>query len=214
MTGTQILDLLMSRLGNKTEASLRATCLLEMQLLQETQLEGGPTLPWFTIEGDYSLTLVSGQRHVVLPADFIRQVDDGEKPVLYYPTDGTDAIPLPKMAYDEALSHYGHTATGAPEAYALRGDRIMFFPLPDAAYTVKIDYHKRQSAPTDTAAENAWMKWASDLVIAGTGEVICAQHLQDPELAQVFTNQKITAFGRLQIMDTAREEAGRNRRMG
>ena len=45
MNVSDCLDLLMSRLGNRTEATLRATCLLEMKLFQQTKLERGLTLP-------------------------------------------------------------------------------------------------------------------------------------------------------------------------
>ena len=214
MTGDNILTLLMSRLGNKTEAELRATCLLEMQLAQETVLEGGPTLPWFLIESEYALATVANERYIDLPADFLREVDDGEKPLMYIPSDGSDKIALVKKSFAEAMEHYGSTAVGAPEVYALKGDRIAVFPLPNDAYDLELDYFKSATAAADNSVENVWMKWASDLLLAVTGEVVAMQHLQDPELGMTFTAMKGVAQDRLARLDTAREEANRDRSMG
>src|SRR3972149_2630820 len=76
MTGSQILGLLMARLGNRTDPTLRANALLELVLFQQTKLERGPVLPWFLLLTDQSLTLTANQRHINLPTGFLRECDD------------------------------------------------------------------------------------------------------------------------------------------
>lgn len=214
MAPNLMLDLLMSRLGNRTEPSLRAICLSEMVLAQQTALEGGDQLFWFLITEDATAVTEVDERRVELPSDFIREVDE-EKPLLYVPSDDTDEIQLIKKAYDEALSHYGSTAEGPPEVYALRGDYLMIFPKPDDVYTLKFPgYYARQTVVSDTGTENAWTINAPDLLLAETGVVVATQHLQNPDKATLFLAQVARARERLVKLETAREEANRNRRMG
>lgn len=216
MQGSKVLDLLMSRLGNRTEPALRATCLLEMQLAQEAQLEGGATLPWFLITEDATVSTTTGERRVEVPEDFIREVDQ-EKPLYYRPSDGSADVKLTKGSYEELMDWYKSDAEGAPEKYALRGDYFMLFPKPDAAYTLVLPgYYARQTAPADSSVENKWLKWAADLMVAATGEVMCIQHLQSDNTALMssFVAMKKIAYDRLTMMEAAREEANRDRRMG
>lgn len=202
----------MVRFGGRTSPVLRANTLLELKLQQETTLEGGSSLPWFIITEDATVTTTVNERRVEVPSDFIREVE--EKPLLYVPSDG-DEIELHKGSYEELLAHHGSEAVGAPKDYALRGDYIMLFPKPDAIYTLKLPgYYARQAAPTDTTAENQWMKWVPDLLMALTGETIALQHIHDFELGLTFTSMKAAAYKRLDDMEVAREEANRDRAMG
>lgn len=213
MTGAKILDLLMARLGNKTEPEFRTLCLLEMQLAQETQLEGGPNLPWFLEATDVLQTTISA-REIALPDDFIREVDE-DRSFTYTTSDGS-VIKLEKKGYDELFEQY-HMEEGAPTSYALLGNSIAVFPLADDAYTIQLPaYYAREAPPEDNATENAWLKWAGDLVIATTGEVMLIQHLQSENMAMMesFVGMKIRATKRLEDMQTARMEANRSRTMG
>lgn len=214
MTGADVLTLLMSRLGNRTEPDLRATCLLEMNLAQQTVLEGAPYLPWFLVAEESTTLTVAGERRVVMPTDFIRQVDE-ERPLYYRDSEGENHE-LTKSAYDRLERWYGTIAQGVPEAYAVRENYFLLFPKPDNAYTLMLPgYYSRQAAIVDGAEENQWLKWAPDLVLAVTGVQIAEKHIDlEPVKVAGFKQDIILATDRLSRMETAREEAGRHRRMG
>jgi hypothetical protein len=214
MQGIQILNLLMARLGNRTEPELRALCLLEMQLAQETIMEGGPVLPWFIVTEEATVLTTPQERRVEVPEDFIREVDQ-EKPLMYRPASEADKV-LDKKSFEEAMTWYGSNSEGPPEVYAMRGDYFMIFPKPDAAYTLVLPgYYARQTAPADSTAENKWQKWASDLCIATAGKQIAEKHIKDDTgLGMMFEKDIALAYDRLNRMEVAREEANRDRRMG
>lgn len=213
MNVSKSLDLLMARLGNRTATGLRASCLREMQFFQENELEGGALLPWFIITENATTTTEINERRVKVPADFIREADEKE---LLRVVDGENDRPLVKGSWDDLLREYGDEATGAPEKYCLRGNYFMLFPKPDAEYTLKLPgYYAKQDSPVDsTSSENAWFKWVSDQLVAGTGLVIATSYLKDPELIQTFTTLLSMAKDRFQRMEVAREEANMNRSMG
>jgi hypothetical protein len=214
MTGQDALTLLMSRLGERTEPALRSICLLEMNLAQDTVLEGGSLLPWFLISEEAIGLTTAGERRVDLPDDFIRQIDE-EKPLYYRTAEGVD-VELKKGAYDELMSWYGSTAAGAPEAYAMRGEYFLLFPAPDAEYTLVMPgYYAKQADIADNTSENPWMKWVPDLVLGLAGIQMAEKHVRlEPEVVAGFKQDVTVAYDRLNRMEVAREEAGRHRRMG
>lgn len=203
------LDILMGRLG-RTDPDLRAKCLLEMQLAQEA-LEQSETLPWF-IQGEKAeATTDANERRLRLPADFLRESE--EQALLLVNSDGSKKD-LPKEGYDELLAYYGQQV-GPPEAYAIRGEYLLFFPIPDQEYSVEFSsYYGRQTPPEDTtASENAWFRNAADLVIARAGLLIATNYLKDAELTSTFDGLLGDAKKRLFHLEVAREEANRSRDM-
>ena len=77
MNGNAALNLIMGRLGNRTQQSLRDNVLLEMQLAQDGCKERIGILPWFLFL-DYtaaSFVTVPSQEYVDLPTDFL-ELDD------------------------------------------------------------------------------------------------------------------------------------------
>jgi len=211
MNGNAVIDLLVARLGDRTD--LRVAILLEMTLVQQTLLEGGDELPWFLLSDDQPLTIVASNRNVAVPSDFLREHEEGE--LLVTNSTGVETA-LEKAAYDELIDFYGFDALAdPPTAYALVGDNFALFPIPSVVRALTLSkYYKRAAAPTDTAAENAWLKWASDLLIAETGIVMAGQYLQNDAMASLFVGMQAVAKRRLNTQNVAREEANRARNMG
>ncbi len=212
MNGDDLLDLLMLRLGNRTETDLRAACLTEMAHIQATELERGPTLPFFLKDIDDALAYTAAKT-VDLPSDFLKEWD--EEHTLSRLDSSGELVGLHKDDFDVLVDKWGYYATGeVPEDYAIVGEKIYLFPTPTVAGTLFLPYYAAQAAPTDAAAENKWLKYASDLLLARTGEVISLLHLRDADLAALFVKMTADAQKRLLTMEITREEAGRSRGMG
>jgi hypothetical protein len=208
----QILNLLMQRLGNRTEADLRASCVLEMILAQQTKLENGAITPWFLAKDSSGLVTAASQRSVTVPTDFIREFQ--EMPLYLVDSSGTRQKLL-KKSWEELVDIYGLEATGQPLQYALVGGAFQMFPLPLQVYSLELKYAAKQGDVADDAgSENTWCKWAPDLVIAVTGEVVAAQYLQNMEMAGGFAAMEAVALRRLDTAEVARDEANRERAMG
>lgn len=213
MTGQQLFDLLMGRLGDRAEPALRATCVLEAQLVQQTELEGGAFLPWFLVSRSQTGTLSVGAREHVVPTGFIRELD--EESALLVTNPAGNEITLIKKPYDELRRWHGLEATAdVPENYCLSGSHFLIFPLPNLALATRYRCYKGATLLNDDGVETSWSRYAPDLLLAHTGYNVATKHLAWPEKAAEFKDDKSTAMGRLIAMDTARAEANIDRNMG
>lgn len=214
MTGAQALNLLMARLGNRTNTTLRANCLLEMNLVQSATLEGGPLLPWFLITTDATLALSVGVRELTLPTNFLRELDEGGR--IEIKNSDLEWKTMTKGEYQELLVHWEEETTSElPLDYALLGTQIAVFPLPEVASPIRMRYLGTGATIADDAVETVWLKYAADLVIAETGIIVASKHVrEDPQKVKEFRDDRDKAYARLLAANTARAEANLNRRMG
>jgi hypothetical protein len=214
MNCKQLLDILMSRLGSRTQLALRANCLTELILVQQNVLERDSHLPWFLQTTNTALVTPSDgvARSVALPADFLREADDG---ALFIIDSEGASHEVVKDDYRILEQEHGLDATSElPLQYALR-TALEFFPIPLVERSLRLTYYAKAAIPTDSeSSENAWLQYASDLMLAETGIVVATQHLQNPELGDSFAKLAIRARTRLFHDSVAREEAARARSAG
>lgn len=215
------IDLLMNRLGQRTQNSLRDQIIGEMVYVQENTLEGNPTPLWFMLTENSDAPTVANDERVKLPADFILEWENGG---LYLQNaDGTETELIKKdwdMLKAEANSSTTSSlaGTGAPSHYDLAGDYILLRRIPDAIYTIKMRYYGRQTDISGSYGdvnnvENNWLKHASDWFIAEAGVIIATQYLQSPEMAAKFSTQAQEAHDRLIRKNVAFEESNKIRNM-
>lgn len=214
MTGAQILDLLMSRLGGRTATDLRALLLIELNLAQSVTFEQGSFLPWF-LDTMGTVTVTAGDRSSDMPVDFLREMD--ENPLVEILDSDGNYQPMTKGDYEEIRAHWGDDATGTlPQDYALLGNTMQLFPKPTVSTTIRIWYKASQPAIADAATEtSAWLVHASDLLLGDVGVIAATTHIRDDaDRAMMFQTIKDKAWARIISANTARQEVGRSRRMG
>lgn len=211
MTGAQLLDMVMQRLGNRTDATLRAALAVEMAAAQEFVLEQMDFVPWFLLSENTSTTTTATEPRLALPSDFIMEDEDGA--LIYETADGVKTL-LPKDEFDYAIEYFADTAVGPPQAYALVGDYFYLFPTPDAAYTINLRYFAHDTAPTDTGTTNKWLSQAAMLLLAETGRVGASLYIQNQELAISFTEEYKRQKDLLWKKHEARMIVNRDIRMG
>ncbi len=197
MNGNAALDLIMARLGNRTQAALRANVLLEMQLAQDNAKERLGVIPWFLFL-DYTnagFVTVASQEYVNLPTDFW-ELDD-EKSALYW-KDTTitspdqwreikrDPFPTMKKRYEEQVS-------GDPKLFDIIGSRIYLRPIPSAARDLRLLYYKKDASPTDAASENLWLKDAANWLIGEAGFAAATLHVKDELASVAFDKMRVAA---------------------
>lgn len=200
------------KLGNRTDQD--ANILTQMNLHKETVWERGATLPWFLFaaDPDTPLVTVANTEIIAVPDDFLRFPEaDSDEGTSWIIDENGNRQKLHRLGYDELTRLFDREATDMPKAYALRGDTLYLGPIPDAVYTLVFPYMKSEDAFANNDAENAWGKHAADVVIAETVFSI-ATGLQMVNPA--FAADVARANKRLTDECTAREEAGRTRKMG
>lgn len=86
---------------------------------------------------------------------------------------------------------------GQPTAWAWYADEIRFYPIPDATYTVTIQYHKSLAVPSADSSSNAWTNEAEELIRNAAMRRLCMGKLRDPEGAQLAGTYEGEALARL-----------------
>lgn len=135
---------------------------------------------WPFLAKSDSITLVQDQEGYALPADM------GKLRAMVL--DGTN-VRLREIAPTTAWENEGATpAGGAPRTFFIWGSNVVFRPVPDAAGTVTVYYHK---TPTLLANDTSEPEWDAQfhLILAD----FAAQHMwereEEFEKAQIFANR-------------------------
>lgn len=189
-----------ARLGSRTD--LNQEIIDKMKSIQQYQLEGAATLPWFLIE-TVSLVLPVGDSSVALPAGFLRMVEDGV--VRIYPTATPTDIEELTTVYLDPLAAAAADA-GKPESVTFFPDSVLFDKQADVSYTVYFAGYTRDVV-LETDVENDWLKFAGDLMEA---EVMLkmAVRIQSPAIVKEAKEEIALARDRLWRMHEARRNAG------
>jgi len=218
MTGAQALNLLMARLGNRTQAALRTNILLELQLVQDNFFEKLKFLPWF-LQEDYTnagFVTVASTEYVAVPTGHLR-IDD-EWGALYY-LDTTATTPdqwkeIKKAAYNDFKAKLAASVIGKPVYFDIIGTRIYMRPIPDAAYALRILHYKKDTAIADDANSNLWLTYAQNWIIGEAGFVAASLHVKDSDAAQFFMALAQQARENLLVETEARKHSGQSYMMG
>lgn len=202
MNGSAAVDLIMSRLGNRTQASLRSIVVSEMEIVQSDLLDRLEFKPWFLRTTDSTLVTVAESDTVTLPSNF-SGFDDDWGGVWWKDTSRASYdqwTKLEKIRYADAVAAYRDDEDGllgSPKVFDIANLTLLLRPVPDMVYSLKLDYYKLDTAPTDTTATNLWLTYAPKLLIASTAQIVAATHLQNTELAQTMQGEMETALKQL-----------------
>lgn len=175
------INILARRLGNRTDLD---DAIADEMILAQEQLENhwpSDTLPWFLASSTSSLVTVAGTEIVAVPSGFLRELEGGG----LYLQDGDTWQRLCKFEMDSVWSTT--TEQGTPDRYALFGSNFYLYPIPDAAYPLRLLYGARATA-LSSDIENAWLQNAPELLIAATGTRMAA-YVQDQTVLQLFVSQ-------------------------
>lgn len=172
-------DLMMKRLGNNSDPTLRNDIINEMVQAQATVLENDILSPWFLVTEESAAVTTIGEERVSLPAGFILPWEHG----FLFRYDAALDDPYVEMVredWDEIKK--GLNFSDTPTHYDIAGEYIFMRPLSDAVYPLRMRYVGRGVTLAGVYGtnniENVWLKYASDWLIGETGYIIADQYLQ------------------------------------
>lgn len=197
-------SLIAARLGNRTDLDTRIDA--ELDAAQEQLEQFGDFTPWFLLTETAQFTTTAGEARLPVPTDMLQEWENG---ALFY-----QGTPLEKYDFD-ALEAEFYEETGAPEAYALVDDYFILFPTPDAAYTVRLKYYAKDTAPSvvATGGENRWMKYAPFWLLGHAGSAV-ARYIRDNAAAELFAADAMLGQQSTYKRHIDREEVNVSRQMG
>lgn len=224
MNGDAAINIIMQRLGNRSDTELRTNVLAEMVLTQSTTLEQSVLLPWFLVTdtnvAPANLTWTANSERVALPTNFIGFDDDLQCGVWLQDVLDTSSDPWLALARRPYVSlkafskNVDDDSTDTPYAFDILNGYLYLRPIQTANQTLRLIYLAADTAPTDTAAENLWLKHAPDLVIAETGIVMAQNYILDQEMVAGFNDQRAIALARLHARNESMKHSLQNYTMG
>lgn len=206
MTRDEAVALVKQGLGFKT--AMDSAIVTTMKACQ-TNLELGPTKPWFLLSEDAVYTTVAGERRIPLPPDFLEEYEEG---ALYYTPADEDEIALTKEFSEQLRKVYPATSTGTPAAYSLTGNYFNLYPMPDDAYPLQMKYYQK-GLVLNSNIENEWLKYAPNILIGQAGSQIAAG-IRDWKAKEVFDAMAQGALLLLQNQNEARKMSNLDLQVG
>lgn len=210
MLRDKAVEILQYRLGHRTD--MEAKIIAEMELVQSTILEGtGAFTPWFLESEMVNVDVPEGAERVLLPTDFIGEIED-QCLWRYEVSEEAPYHEMHKSSYSRLVLK--HQTAGIPTEYAISADYFLLRPIPDGDYNIRMRYYARDVSLSTGNVENKWLKHAADLLIAETGAIMAGEYLQNPVLAEKFSNAAAIARDRLYKKHEARKHTNRIYSMG
>lgn len=179
----------------RTETVLAAAALQQAQII----MESGGHDPWF-LETSSLLVTVAGNRSVILPLTFMREIDGD--PLTYVDSQGTEQE-VEKA--DPWTSLPRTNGVGPPRHYYLRGTELVVLPTPDASYTLKLPYIQKAQVLTANI-ENLWLKYAPFWLI-GVAGAMRATDVQDKNAQTWFIDMGATGRQAAESATSARRHS-------
>lgn len=207
MNKSKVIDLIKSRLGNRTDTGIDAMINQELDAAQYELERFGVFTPWFLLGETASYTTTIDEPRVPIPTDMLQEYEEG---ALFY-----DGWPLIKHDPDYLAMRFQGAMSGPPSAYALVNDYFVLYPAPDAAYTLSMKYYRVDTVPSDVAldGQNKWLKNAADWLMAKTGLAV-ARFIKDAEAQTLFAEDEDKASKRIYLMHVDRAERNSPRKKG
>jgi hypothetical protein len=178
MQKSKIVTLLKQRLGNREDLDIAQRIDEELDIAQYELERMSEFVPWFLLVETSGLAEPGYAKFMELPG-FLEEWEEG---TVYFAGES-----LEKGDYGKLVQLYKDTV-GPPERYAMVGDTVFLFPVPDAEYEVTVWYYKEDEAPSnvDSSEENLWMKNAANWLLAKTG-VNMSSYIRDENAFALFS---------------------------
>jgi len=202
------LDRVLARVGRSGSASVRASALAEMALLQ-TEYEESLAPLWFLFQ-TFTITTVANQAAYAVNASFRRFAEERTRITYLYQGSTVDVEIVDGFDMDGVT----RSVNGPPKALSLTGSTFTLYPTPDGIYTLSFVALGADTPPVDAASANAFSTNAPQLLIARTAFVVAKDILQDDALAAKLQVDVTRAEERLMRFNVAREFSGRTYAVG
>jgi hypothetical protein len=186
--------------------------IVENMNLVQIQLERGPTYPWFLLSERAQILCSIGDERIPLPNDFLAEDEDDTIWIEVTTDDPTTQEPLAKDEKDLLRDKY-RNSSGQPVAYAMSGEYVRLFPIPDAAYKLWMQYYQKQESVLSGNIENKWLKYAPE-VIMGEAGYLYAAGLRDSNAMAVFDTMRKSARLVLEVENEEKKHSNRRYQIG
>lgn len=173
-----LVGLITARLGGRP--GLENFIVTEADFQREFVLEAEVQFrPKFLLNDPDTITTVDAQDYVAIPADFIAEYEEG-----FLSTTADDGLSTPLVKGEYAFQEATNKGSGRPDTYVMRNGKIFLYPVPDAIYTLNINYYGKTDSLKEVGT-NVWLNEGFNWLLNTTGAVV-ATYIQNVEMARIF----------------------------
>lgn len=161
---------------------------------------------WYFTETSTTFSTVAGTQEYNLPSDF-----KGMQRVRLTYTSGTFwEIDYHDFDYVNSITTI-NTVKGPPQIYAIWGQQLILYPIPDQVYTVTEYYEQQLTALSNSSDTNAWMVDGEELIRNRAKWDIYSSVIHEASEAAVCKALEQEAYIQLRSSNTQRTVQGRIR---
>lgn len=96
------------------------------------------------------------------------------------------------------------SATGRPRLYAYFEQKIRLYPIPDAVYTVRLNYICKFAALSADGDTNAWVDECEEMIRQASKRILCTDILHADDMAQRYAELERVAYERIRAENRQR----------
>jgi len=190
-------------------ATSAVTALQNAQSHFEQNWQDPTNLPWFLITERATSSTVIYEERLARPSDWLGDVEEDG---LWLTNSDGDEVLLEKGDIDDLRAIYGNDDPTFPIAYGFDGLYYRLFPAPNASYPARMLYYATDAALALGSTENAWLKYAPNVLIGYAGITLCSG-AKDGRL-QIFQQRMLDAVAAVNAKSLAIPYVGKQSTMG
>lgn len=206
MTRDEAIENIRMILGFRS-ADFRTDDIIKTLKWHQNELEKQPELPYFLRTEILNMTNTINVERMPTPAGFLKE---WEEDAFYIQDVGSNPVtwtPLEKDGPEYLRTTLQAEGPGTPKAYSYDGTEFILFPTPDAVFTYRMIYYKKDVV-LDTNIENKWLENLPYLLIGRAGAQI-ASGLRDQVAVGLFGSLIAEGTVRLNSLTVSRDGANR-----
>ena len=97
------------------------------------------------------------------------------------------------------------SVTGEPELYSRYADKIRFYPIPSAVYTVSVNYIYKLTTLSADSDTNAWTDECEEMIRQAAKRILAADILEDDDKARRCAELEQVAYNRIRSENRHRQ---------
>jgi hypothetical protein len=149
---------------------------------------------WFNVRMVTFVTSANGEYYVSTPSATFDDMVAVQSIMVE-----NNGVKTPMVAVDNLEIDFSQdgSVTGVPCNYSRTANKLRFFPIPDAAYTISLTFVYKMDALVNDTDENAWTNEAEELIRQCAKRRIALNYLQSEEVAARFASLEREAYAEM-----------------
>lgn len=181
MNQSELVDIILGDLGQRTDMTSDCSAAISASVGHYQRIR------FHFLETATAISMTSSMAYYSLPSNAIGNID-----TMLITLSGKKQS-LRRARYSDIDEKDDGATYGEPAEWCVFGERLRFYPVPDATYTFNMSYHMSLDPPT-ASGSNVWTQAAAQLIRHRAAWDVWANKLRNPEAAANSKSAEMEAF--------------------